>query len=258
MIFDTHAHYDAEAFEEDREVLLSSMEKGGIGRIIDVSAEIKDLDKVIALAEKYPFVYAATGVHPDDAEQTTDEVLEKVRRLSEHPKTVAIGEIGLDYYWHKEPETHEVQKKVFQSQMEIARETGLPFIIHSRDAAADTFEIVKEWAGSTAGGVLHCFSGSLELAREYVKMGLFIGIGGVVTFKNSRKLKEVAAGIPLENIVLETDCPYLAPVPYRGKRNCSLYLPYVVRTIAELRGITEEEVIGTTWENAFRLFPKVR
>ena len=258
MIFDTHAHYDAEAFEEDREVLLSSMEKGGIGRIVDVSAEIKDLDKVIALAEQYPFIYAATGVHPDDAEQTTDEVLEKVRRLSDHPKTVAIGEIGLDYYWHKEPETHEVQKRIFRSQMEIARETGLPFIIHSRDAAADTFEIVKEWAGSTAGGVLHCFSGSVELAREYVKMGLFIGIGGVVTFKNSRKLKEVAAGIPLENIVLETDCPYLAPVPHRGKRNCSLYLPHVARTIAELRGITEEEVAETTWKNAFRLFPKVR
>ena len=257
MIFDTHAHYDAEAFEEDRDVLLSSMEENGIGRIVNVSAEIKDLHKVIALAERYPFIYAAAGVHPDDAELVTEEVLDEVRRLAGHPKTVAIGEIGLDYYWHKDPQVHEIQKTVFRAQLEIAREKGLPFIVHSRDAAADTFEIVKEAADTAVGGVIHCFSGSVELAREYVKLGFYIWIGGVVTFKNSRKLKEVAADIPLENIVLETDCPYLAPVPYRGKRNCSLYLPYVSRIIAELRGITEEEVNEVTWNNAFRLFGRV-
>ena len=254
MIFDTHAHYDSEQFEEDREVLLASMQENHIGHIVNDCAAIADLDKTIALAEQYPFVYGAVGIHPDDAELMNQETLDRVRTLSRHPKVVAIGEIGLDYYWHKEPENHEVQKRMFRAQMEIAREEKLPFMIHSRDAAEDTLSIVREYmAGGMYGGILHCFPYGVEIAREYLKMGLYLGIGGVVTFKNGRKLKEVVREAPLTQLVLETDCPYLSPEPNRGKRNSSLNLPYVVQAIAELKGITPEEVITVTEQNATRL-----
>ena len=192
--------------------------------------------------------------YPDYAEEMTEETLEEIRKVLQLEKILAVGEIGLDYYWHKEPENHKRQQEMFRAQMDIAREEKIPFMIHSRDAAEDTLMIVKEYMQKGMyGGIMHCYSYGLEHAREYVKMGLFLGIGGVVTFTNGRKLKEVVHEIPLENLVLETDCPYLAPVPYRGKRNCSLYLPYVVQAIAELKGVPADEVSRVTEENARRL-----
>jgi TatD DNase family protein len=254
MIFDTHAHYDDEAFEEDRDELLDSMESKGIGYIVNACASISGMEKTIALMEKYPFVYGAVGVHPDDAMEMTEETLKQIRALAKHEKTVAIGEIGLDYYWHKEPETHAVQKNMFRAQMEIAREEKLPFMIHSREAAQDTLDIVREYVqGGMYGGIIHCFSYGKELAREYLNMGLSLGIGGVITFKNARKLREVVEYAPLSQLLLETDCPYLSPEPNRGKRNSSLNLPYVAEAIAQIKGITPEEVIAETEKNAKKL-----
>lgn len=255
MIFDTHAHYDDDAFDIDREELLASMEAGGIGTIVNSCASIDGLDNTIALMEKYPFIYGAVGVHPDDAGEMTEEVLGKISRMADHEKAVAIGEIGLDYYWHKEKEEHLIQQKWFRAQMDFAREKKMPFIIHSREAAEDTLTIVKEYMqGGMYGGIIHCFSYSKEIAAEYLKMGLYLGIGGVVTFENAKKLKEVVKYAPLSQLVLETDCPYLAPKPNRGKRNSSLNLPYVARMIAELKGVTPEEVIAVTEENAKKIF----
>ena len=254
MIFDTHAHYDDKAFDEDREEMLASLPENGIGNVVNVCASINSLRRIIPLTEKYPYVWGAAGVHPDYAEEMTEETLEEIRKVLQHEKILAVGEIGLDYYWHKEPENHKRQQEMLRAQMDIAREEKIPFMIHSRDAAEDTLTIVKEYMQKGMyGGIMHCYSYGLEHAREYVKMGLFLGIGGVVTFTNGRKLKEVVHEIPLENLVLETDCPYLAPVPYRGKRNCSLYLPYVVQAIAELKGVPADEVIRVTEENARRL-----
>lgn len=254
MIFDTHAHYDDKAFDEDREEMLASLPENGIGNVVNVCASINSLRRIIPLTEKYPYVWGAAGVHPDYAEEMTEETLEEIRKVLQHEKILAVGEIGLDYYWHKEPENHKRQQEMFRAQMDIAREEKIPFMIHSRDAAEDTLMIVKEYMQKGMyGGIMHCYSYGLEHAREYVKMGLLLGIGGVVTFTNGRKLKEVVHEIPLENLVLETDCPYLAPVPYRGKRNCSLYLPYVVQAIAELKGVPADEVIRVTEENARRL-----
>ena len=254
MIIDTHAHYDDEAFDADREVLLASMQEHGIEKLVNVCASIDGLQDTARLIEKYPFIYGAVGVHPDDAEQMTEETLTEIRRISHMDKMIAIGEIGLDYYWHKEKKEHEIQQKMFRAQMEIAREEKLPFMIHSRDAAEDTLNIVREYMqGGMYGGIIHCFSYSREIAAEYLNMGLYLGIGGVVTFKNAKKLKEVVQYAPLSQLVLETDCPYMAPEPNRGKRNSSLYLPYVVQAIAELKQVTPEEVIEVTRENTHRL-----
>ncbi len=251
MILDTHAHYDDEAFDADREELLESLQPNGIEKVVNVCASIDGLQNTVALMEKYPFVYGAVGVHPDDADKMTQENLDEIRRLSHLDKMVAIGEIGLDYYWHKEKEEHEIQQKMFRAQLDIAREEKMPFMIHSRDAAEDTLNIIREYMkGGMYGGIIHCFSYSKEIAAEYLKMGLYLGIGGVVTFENAKKLKEVVKYAPLSQIVLETDSPYLAPKPNRGKRNSSLNLPYVVRMIAELKEVTEEEVISVTRENA--------
>ena len=251
MILDTHAHYDDEAFDADREELLESLQPNGIEKVVNDCASIDGLQNTVALMEKYPFVYGAVGVHPDDADKMTQETLDEIRRLSHLDKMVAIGEIGLDYYWHKEKEEHEIQQKMFRAQLDIAREEKMPFMIHSRDAAEDTLNIIREYMkGGMYGGIIHCFSYSKEIAAEYLKMGLYLGIGGVVTFENAKKLKEVVKYAPLSQIVLETDSPYLAPKPNRGKRNSSLNLPYVVRMIAELKEVTEEEVISVTRENA--------
>ena len=258
MIIETHAHYDDEAFDEDRESLLERLPEAGIGRVINVGANMATTENSVALAKRYPYMYAAVGVHPDDVEELDDAAVARLHELCRWDKTVAVGEIGLDYYWHKEEEHQKLQQYWFRQQLAIAREEGLPFIIHSRDAAKDTFDIMTEEKTGEIGGVVHCFSYSVELAREYVKMGLYIGVGGVVTFKNARKLKEVVADIPLEHIVLETDSPYMAPTPYRGKRNCSLYLPYVAEEIARLKNISAEEVITVTEKNARRLFAKLR
>ena len=254
MIIDTHAHYDDEAFDPDREVLLASMQEHGIEKLVNVCASIDGLQDTVKLIEKYPFIYGAVGVHPDDAEQMTEETLAEIRRISHMDKMIAIGEIGLDYYWHKEKKEHEIQQKMFRAQMEIAREEKLPFMIHSRDAAEDTLNIVREYMqGGMYGGIIHCFSYSREIATEYLNMGLHLGIGGVVTFKNAKKLKEVVQYAPLSQLVLETDCPYMAPEPNRGKRNSSLYLPYVVQAIAELKQVSPDEVIEVTRENTHRL-----
>ena len=254
MIIDTHAHYDDEAFDADREVLLASMQEHGIEKLVNVCASIDGLQDTVKLIEKYPFIYGAVGVHPDDAEQMTEETLAEIRRISHMDKMIAIGEIGLDYYWHKEKKEHEIQQKMFRAQMEIAREEKFPFMIHSRDAAEDTLNIVREYMqGGMYGGIIHCLSYSSEIAAEYLNMGLYLGIGGVVTFKNAKKLKEVVQYAPLSQLVLETDCPYMAPEPNRGKRNSSLYLPYVVQAIAELKQVSPEEVIEVTRENTHRL-----
>ena len=251
MIFDSHAHYDSEQFNEDRNELLLSMEENGVGTIVNSAANWDSVTEVVELAHKYPFVYAAVGMHPDEVGDLNDERFEYLKSQCQKDKVGAVGEIGLDYYWDNE--SHDVQKKWFIKQLELARELDLPVIIHSRDAAADTLEIMKEY-GQGLRGVIHCFSYSIELAREYVKMGYYIGIGGVVTFKNGRKLKEIAAEIPLERILLETDCPYLAPVPFRGKRNCSAYISYVAQEIANLKGISYEEVVAQTEKNGKELF----
>lgn len=253
-IFETHAHYDDEAFDQDRELLLESMEQQGIGTVVNVCASIGQFGRTVALTEKYPFVYGAVGVHPDDADKMTEETLREIREISHLEKIIAIGEIGLDYYWHKEECEHKRQQEMFRAQMDIAREEKLPFMIHSREAAKDTLDIVREYMkGGMYGGIIHCFSYGKEMAEEYLKMGLYLGIGGVVTFKNARKLKEVVEYAPLDQLVLETDSPYLSPEPNRGKRNSSLNLPYVAQAIAEIKGVTPEQVIRITRENAEKL-----
>ncbi len=251
MIFETHAHYDDEQFDMDRDQLLGSMEAGGVGTIVNVGASLASSRASVSLAERYPFIYAAVGVHPDHTGELDEDSFRELRELCRREKVVAVGEIGLDYYWDEVP--GKIQKRWFVRQLELARELSLPVIIHSRDAAADTLEIMQEHARRLKG-VIHCFSYSKELAREYVRMGFFIGVGGVVTFKNGRKLKEVVEDIPLTSIVLETDCPYLAPVPNRGKRNSSLNLPYVVEEIAALKHISCEKVVAQTEENARKLY----
>ena len=251
MIFDSHAHYDSGQFDEDREVLLGSMQENGIGTIINSGADWDSVTEVVELAQKYPFVYAAVGMHPDEVGDLNEERFQFMKGQCRKEKVVAVGEIGLDYYWDNE--SHDVQKQWFIRQLELARELNLPVIIHSRDAAEDTLQIMKEHAQGLRG-VIHCFSYSKELAKEYVKMGFHIGIGGVVTFKNGKKLKEIAQEIPLDRILLETDCPYLAPVPYRGQRNSSLYIPQIAQEIANLRGITYEEVVMQTERNGKELF----
>lgn len=251
MIFETHAHYDDEQFDEDREQLLAGLQEAGIEIVVNVGATLEGCLSTIRLAEQYPFIYAAVGVHPDEVGTLDEEKFSWLKEKLSHEKVVAVGEIGFDYYWDQE--SHEVQKKWFLRQLEAAREAGLPVIIHSREAAADTLEMMKEY-GQDLKGIIHCYSYSVEHAREYVKMGYLLGIGGVVTFKNARKLKEVVEEIPLEALVLETDCPYLAPVPNRGKRNSSLNLPLIAEEIAAIKQISCEEVITQTRENARKLF----
>lgn len=257
MIFDTHAHYDDEQFDADREELLSGMKAGGVGMIVDAAAAVASWDKILELTEKYPFLYGSVGVHPDEVGDLNEENFARMSELADRKKIVAIGEIGLDYYWDKEPEVQNAQRYWFRRQMELARETNLPVIIHSRDAAADTMEVMKEVHAEEIPGVIHCYSYSREMAQEFIKMGYYIGVGGVVTFKNAKKLKETVEAIPLERILLETDCPYMAPEPHRGTRNDSSNIPFVIAKIAELKGITEEEVERVTEENAGRLFTKV-
>lgn len=251
MIFDSHAHYDLEQFDEDRDELLSSMGEHQVGAIVNVGSDWDSVAETVALAEKYPHVYAAVGIHPDEVGILDEERFAFLKEQCQRDKVVAVGEIGLDYYW--DHESHDVQKKWFIRQLELARELDLPVSIHSREAAADTMEIMKTH-GRGLRGVIHCFSYSLEQAREYIKMGYHIGVGGVVTFKNGRKLKEIVTEIPLEHILLETDSPYLAPEPFRGKRNDSSYLTYVAEEIANLKGITCAEVIAQTEKNARELF----
>lgn len=254
MIFETHAHYDDRQFDDDRENLLEGMQEAGIGRIVNIGADLESTRFSIELADKYPFIYAAAGVHPSDAHQLNEDNFKKLAAWTAHPRVVAVGEIGLDYYWVKETEARKNQQYWFRRQLDLAREAKLPVVIHSREAAKDTLDIAKEMHLEEIGGVIHCFSYSVEMAREYLNMGCYLGIGGVLTYKNARVLKEVVDYAPLDRLVLETDSPYLTPVPHRGKRNSSLNLPYVVAEMARIKGVSEEEVMDTTWENAMKLY----
>lgn len=252
MIFESHAHYDDEAFDEDRGALLQSFAENGIDTVINIGASLESCRRTLALMEKYFFIYGAIGVHPSETVELTEESFLWLKECCGREKVVAVGEIGLDYHW-KEPEPS-VQKKWFERQLGMAKEVKLPVVIHSRDAAKDTLDIMKSSHAETVGGVVHCFSYTKEIAREYLEMGYYFGIGGVVTFANARKLKEVVSYIPMDRILLETDSPYLAPEPNRGKRNSSLNLPYIAREIAEIRGLDYEEVLAVTHGNAERLF----
>lgn len=253
-IFETHAHYEDVKFDSDREELLASLPKQNIEYVINVGSNLETTNKSIELAKQYDYIYAAIGVHPSDVEELDESSYDVLEKAAKFEKTVAIGEIGLDYYWDKEPAVQAKQREWFKRQMLLAKQHNLPVIIHSRDAAEDTMRVMKEIKAEEIPGVIHCYSYSVEMAKEFIKMGYYIGIGGVVTFKNAKKLKEVAAEIPLERILLETDCPYMAPEPHRGERNSSLYLPYVVEKLAEIRNISKEEIISTTNQNARKLF----
>ncbi len=254
MIFDSHAHYDDEAFDDDREELLSSMEKAGVGTIVNVAADLKSVETTLALAQKWPALYAALGVHPSFAGELDEPSFRWLWEKLEEEKVVAVGEIGLDYYWDKEPKVRDRQKYWFARQLELARETELPVIIHSRDAAKDTLEVLQEKRAQELKGVMHCFSYTKETAEKILDWGWYFGIGGVLTFKNGKKLREAVEIIPLDRILLETDCPYLAPEPNRGKRNDSRNLAYVVSALAGLKGVSEEEAIEITQQNARRFF----
>ena len=255
MIFDTHAHYDDEAFDEDRDAVLRSLTDGGVGLVVNICASKESLHKTAELVKAYPFVYGAVGIHPDYVGELDNGMMNELSRLADEEKIVAIGEIGLDYYWDIAP--REVQRDWFERQLSLALEKDLPVVIHSREATKETLEIMRRAYLESEGklrGVIHCFSGSAEIAKEYTDMGFYIGVGGVVTFKNGKKLKEVVEALPLDKLVIETDCPYLAPVPYRGKRNDSTLLKLVIEEIAALRGMTAEEVERVTEENARKLY----
>lgn len=252
MIFETHAHYEDEAFDIDRNELLESLPNKGIGTVVDVGSELQTLDKVLALAEKYPYIFAAVGIHPSNTAELNEESFVWLKEKAKHPKNVAIGETGLDYYW--DTPDRPIQKKWFERQMELAKELKLPMIIHSRDAANDTFEMMKASKAETAGAIIHCFGYGVEQARQYLNLGYYLGIGGVITFTNGRKLKEVVEYAPLEQLVLETDCPYLAPVPHRGKRNSSLYLTNVAQEIARIKNVDYDTVLKVTEANAKKFY----
>ena len=252
MIFDSHAHYDDEAFDKDRDRLLSTLEEQGVGCIVNVGASFQGAKDSVELSMRYPHVYAAVGVHPDHVGELDEAKMQQLREMCAMKKTVAVGEIGLDYYWDKE--SHELQKEWFERQMELAKEVDLPIIVHSREAAQDTFDLIKSEHAGTTGGVIHCFSGSKEMAKEYIKMGYYIGFTGTMVFPKSTKLKRIAAELPIDRILIETDCPYLTPPPYRGKRNEPAYVQYVADEIARLRGMTTEEVRQITLENGKRIF----
>lgn len=251
MLFDTHAHMDDHAFDADREALLSRLPSAGIGLLMNPGCSLSSSRAACDLARKYDYIYAAVGSHPDAASEVNEAVLEEYRRLvGDNPKVKAIGEVGLDYHYEDIP--REIQKEAFRAQMALAAELGLPVIVHERDAHADGMAIVREFP--TVTGVFHCYSGSVEMARELVSLGWYIGFTGVLTFKNARKALEVAAALPLDRIVLETDCPYMSPEPFRGKRNDPGKLCRMAQALAALRGISEEEAQRITLENGKRLY----
>ena len=253
MLFDSHAHINDERFDEDRDEVIEHLRENSIDLVVNPGADMPSSRSAVELANKVDFIYSAVGVHPHDVETMADKDLEELKNLAkENEKVVAIGEIGLDYYYDLSP--RELQKEWFIKQIELANELGLPFIVHDRDAHGDTFDIIKKYKAPETGCVLHCYSGSLELALEYIKMGCYISIPGTVTFKNNRKTVEVAENIPIEWMFIETDSPYLTPVPYRGKRNDPSKGMYVAEKVAELRGISYEEVCEITKENAKKFF----
>lgn len=252
MLFDTHVHLNAEQYEDDlQEVINRALEKG-VQNMVVVGFDEPTIKKAIQIAETYDFIYASVGWHPVDAIDMTDEHLAWIEELAQHPKVVALGEMGLDYHWDKSPK--EVQKDVFRRQIRLARKVNLPIIIHNRDATEDVVTILKEEHVEEVGGIMHCFTGSIEVAKQCMDMNMYISFGGPVTFKNAKKPKEVAAELPLDKLLIETDCPYLTPHPFRGKRNEPGYVSYVAEQIAELKGITYEELADITTANAKKLF----
>ncbi|MBT2648835.1 TatD family hydrolase [Bacillus sp. ISL-34] len=252
MLFDTHVHVNAEQFNEDLEDVIERAKEAGVNNMVVVGFDRPTIIRAMELIEAYDFMYAAVGWHPVDAIDMTEEDLRWIEELSNHPKVVAIGEMGLDYHWDKSPK--DVQMEVFRKQIRLAKKVGLPIIIHNREATADIVNILKEEEASTVGGIMHCFSGSAETALECINMNFYISLGGPVTFKNAKKPKEVAAAVPLERLLIETDCPYLAPHPYRGKRNEPSYVKLIAEQIAEIKQLTIEEVSLATTENAKKLF----
>ncbi len=252
MLFDTHAHLNADQFKEDREETIQRALEAGVSNILVVGFDEETINGAIELAEKYDFIYAAVGWHPVDAIDATEKDFERIEQLAYHKKVVALGEMGLDYYWDKSPK--EIQHHVFRRQIQIARKVNLPIIIHNRDATQDCIQILREEKANEVGGIMHCFSGSVETAKECVNLNFHISLGGPVTFKNARQPKEVAKEIPLERLLIETDCPYLAPHPYRGKRNESAYVKLVAEQIAELKDLSFEEIAKKTTDNAKQLF----
>ena len=250
MLFDTHAHLNDPAFDPDRDMLIRGLPEKGVGLVMNVGCCLESSRDCVAMAETYPHIYASVGSHPDSADEVNQEVLDEYRMLCKHDKVKAIGEIGLDYYYEDIP--RDIQQKAFRMQLELAQELQMPVIVHERDAHQDGLMIVKDFP--TVTGVFHCYSGSAEMARQLVNMGWYIGFTGVLTFKNARNAVETATSIPLERIVLETDCPYMAPEPFRGKRNDPGYLFRMAEKLAELRGISVEEVETITTENAKRLY----
>jgi TatD DNase family protein len=255
MLFDTHAHLNAEQFNEDLNEVMQRALEAGVSQIVVVGFDRPTITRAMELVEEHEFIYAAVGWHPVDAIDMTEEDLIWIEELAAHPKVVAIGEMGLDYHWDKSPK--DVQKEVFRKQIRLAKKVKLPIVIHNREATADIIDILKEEHAEEVGGIMHCFSGSAETAKECINMNFYISLGGPVTFKNARKPKEVAEEIPLDRLLIETDCPYLAPHPYRGKRNEPSYVKLVAEQIAELKGISYEEVAEATTRNTRKLFGMV-
>lgn len=251
MLFDTHAHYDDERFDEDRETLLNAMPEKGVGLIVNPGCDLPSSRMAVDMAQKYDFLYAAVGIHPENCGDFAPAMTDELRALIKAPKVVAIGEIGLDYYWAENP-PRELQQEVLRRQLALAQELHLPVIIHDRDAHADTLSIVREFPQVT--GVFHCFAGSVEMAQALIKMGWMLSFNGAATFKNAKKAPEVIAAVPLEKLMIETDAPYLTPVPHRGERNDSSYVRFVAEKIAEIKGISAEEVEKATWENGKAFF----
>ncbi|MDE3840522.1 hydrolase TatD [Bacillus methanolicus] len=252
MLFDTHAHLNADQFKDDLEEVIDRAKKEGVSNIVVVGFDRPTIKKAIELAEKYEFIYACVGWHPVDAIDMTEKDLLWLEELASHPKVVALGEMGLDYYWDKSPK--EIQKEVFRKQIRLAKKVKLPIVIHNREATADIVEILKEEGAREVGGIMHCFIGSVEIARECMEMNFYISLAGPVTFKNAKMPKEVAEAIPLDRLLIETDCPYLTPHPFRGKRNEPAYVKLVAEQIAEIKGLTVEDVAKATTENAKKLF----
>ncbi|MFS0881633.1 hydrolase TatD [Bacillus sp. 7586-K] len=252
MLFDTHAHLNATQFEEDVVEVIERAKSENVSHIVVVGFDRETITRAMELTEQYDMIYAAVGWHPVDAIDMTDEDLDWIKQLAAHPKVVAIGEMGLDYYWDKSPK--EIQQEVFRKQIRLAKEVKLPIIIHNREATEDVVKILQEENASEVGGIMHCFTGSLETAEQCMKMNFYLSFGGPVTFKNAKKPKEVVKEIPMDFLLIETDCPYLTPHPFRGKRNEPSYVKYVAEQIAELKGLTFEEVAKKTSDNAMKLF----
>lgn len=254
VIIDTHAHYDDKRFDNDRSTLLSKMKELGVGLIVNSASDYESLEITRNLTKEYDFLYSSMGIHPSEIDCLDEDIFNELREYAKDEKCLAVGEIGLDYYWEKDEEKKESQRYWFRRQLDLAKELNMPVVIHSRDACEDTLSVLKEAAKEGINCDIHCFSYSPEIALEYIKLGFYIGIGGVVTFSNAKKLVETVEQIPLDSILLETDCPYLAPNPFRGERNDSSFLPYVVRKIAKIKGLTEDEVIGVTQKNARKFY----